>query len=358
MGDDGQQEGTGRDIGEGAYFGPYLEADAGDVDLYIERMCKAPLLKADEEKRLAVRVSQGDRAAKAELVEHNIRLVVSIAKKYRHLSNPAMSFTDMLQEGTIGLIRAIERFDHTKGFRLTTYAFHWIKQSITRGIADKGLSIRRPVHVADNFRVMARTFTEMEIEMGAEPSIKEVADRLGWPVNQALHLWRMPKDPISLDEPTQAMVQHNDSIYGGNSGSSVPDDSVIPMDELIDPWSDRPEEWADMWDTVEARLGDLTPRERVVINLMVGGVDDQETLERLIRCIMPSKGEGVIAQVFPLTGESWNMAKIARVLSVSRERVRQIERSALCKLRRNDVVKYQKDYVKPPKPGVVAQYLM
>ena len=341
---------------------PYPTATVGtggemhEVSRYIESVCRLPLLKKDDEKRLAVRISQGDRAARDALIRHNTRLVVSIAKKYKHLANPSMSFIDMFQEGMIGLIRAVEKFDHTLDLRFSTYATWWIRQAVTRGISDRGTTIRKPVRLADDYRKVARTISRMEFEHGVEPSMKEVADELAWPVGRVIALRQLPDDPINLEDYVVHRPKDDGSRVGGVN--SIPDTSLVPLDELVDPWSEHPGEWADMWGAADERLCVLDARERLVLNLRMGGFDDNDNVWSMATKALPGYKMELLREDFPLDGSEWSLTKIAGLFSLSRERIRQIESVAIRKLRGEDVVVVKEKPLPTREPGPVEKYLI
>ena len=341
---------------------PYPTATIGtgeemhEVSRYIESVCRLPLLKKDDEKRLAVRISQGDRAARDALIRHNTRLVVSIAKKYKHLANPSMSFIDMFQEGMIGLIRAVEKYDHNLDFRFSTYATWWIRQAVTRGVSDRGTTIRKPVHLADDYRKVARTIHRMEFEHGAEPSMKEVADELAWPVGRVIDLWRLPPDPINLEDYVANRPKDDGIQVGGIN--SIPDTSLTPLEELVDPWSEHPREWADMWGAVDGRLYLLDTKERLVLNLRMGGFDDNDDVWVMATRVLPAYKMELLQKDFPLDGSEWSLAKIAGLFSLSRERIRQMESVAIRKLRGKDVVVVKEKPLPMREPGPVEKYLI
>jgi RNA polymerase primary sigma factor len=262
---------------------PVVTADP--LKLYV-RQLNRPLLTPAEERELARRKDLGDAAAKQRLIESNLRLVMSITRNYTKAEVPLL---DLIQEGNLGLIRAVERFDYRMGFRLSTYATWWIKQSITRALADQGRTIRLPVHVAEQVRRMMRARRQLAQKLNRDPSTKELADEAGFPESRIEELLDLVEDPVSLETP----VGDGESLYG---------------DLIEDTKSDRPDQETalNLRHTELARaLQSLNPRMRHVLELRFGlAGQDPSTLEEV--------GEG---------------------LGITRERVRQLEARALRELR-------------------------
>ncbi|MGD9901367.1 MAG: RNA polymerase sigma factor RpoD [Spirochaetales bacterium] len=269
------------------------------VKMYFKDMGKVPLLSADEEIELAEAMANGDEAAKARLSEANLRLVVSIAKRYTGKSG--MQFLDLIQEGNIGLLRAVEKFDHTKGFRFSTYATWWIRQAITRAIADQARTIRIPVHMVETINKLSRVSKKLLQELGREPTPKEIAKELNMPEEKVAEIQKIALDPISLESP---VGEEEDSKIG---------------DFIEDETSLNPAEAANramLKEQLLAVIDTLTPREQKVIRLRYG-LDDSH----------------------PRTLE-----EVGREFNVTRERIRQIEAKALRKLRHPNRSKKLKDF--------------
>ena len=257
------------------------------VKVYLKEIGRVPLLSAEEEVELAIKMSQGDVAAKKRLSEANLRLVVSIAKRY---VGRGMQFLDLIQEGNLGLIKAVEKFDHTKGFKFSTYATWWIRQAITRAIADQARTIRIPVHMVETINKLIRISRQLLQDKGREPLPEEIAEKMDIPVERVREIMKIAQEPVSLETP---IGEEEDSHLGDfieDSEAVAPDDaaSFILLKEQI-----------------EDVFSCLTDRERKVLYLRFGLKDGRpRTLE-----------EG---------GQHFN---------VTRERIRQIEGKALSKLR-------------------------
>lgn len=258
------------------------------VPSYLSRLTQTPLLLPDEERELSRRVQQGDEAAKRRLTEANMRLVLNIAKHYRNRTIP---FEDLVQEGAIGLMNAVERFDPDRGYRFSTYATHWIRQTIGRAISNKAKPIRLPAHVMDAIRKVEKTRLQLSRELSREPTIEEICVACDMPLQRVLTLMQCAQDPISLD----MMVGEDE---GTDLGSLLPDES-----------QDSPESTAlnrEALRHLQSILADLNERERRVMRRRLG-MDDEPT--------------GAVLQ------------EIGTEMQLSRERVRQIEIQALKKLR-------------------------
>ncbi len=270
------------------------------VKMYFKDMGKVPLLTAQEEVDLAKRMEQGDELARARLCEANLRLVVSIAKRYTGKSG--MQFLDLIQEGNIGLLKAVEKFDHTKGFRFSTYATWWIRQAITRAIADQARTIRIPVHMVETINKLSRVSKKLLQELGREPTAKQIAEKLNITEEKVAEIQKIALDPISLENP---VGEEEDSKIG---------------DFIEDETSLSPAEAANramLKEQLLAVIDTLTPREQKVIRLRYG-LDDAH----------------------PRTLE-----EVGREFNVTRERIRQIEAKALRKLRHPNRSKKLKDFV-------------
>ncbi len=257
------------------------------VRMYLKEIGRVNLLTAAQEVDLAKLIEKGNFDAKSHMIEANLRLVVSIAKKY---IGRGMPFLDLIQEGNTGLIRAVEKFDHRRGFKFSTYATWWIRQAITRAIADQARTIRIPVHMVESINKLIKVSRRLQQELGREPSEDEIAAEMGLRADQVRDMFRISQDPVSLETP---IGEEEDSALG----DFVEDkDAVSPADAAATTM---------LRDQVEQVLDTLTPRERRVLQLRFGLLDGhQRTLE-----------------------------EVSRRMGVSRERVRQIEATALRKLR-------------------------
>jgi RNA polymerase primary sigma factor len=250
---------------------------------YFGQIGRARLLTHEEEIDLGRRAREGDETARCKLIEKNLRLVIPIAKKYRGMGLP---FGDLIQEGNIGLIRAADKFDPEKGFRFSTYATWWIRQAIQRAVADKGRTIRVPVHMGEKMRKMARTYNELSAELEREPTDKEVAERLGWDVDRVKDVKSAIPDATSLNQPLSS-------------------------------------------DEDSSELGDLVEDERE--SGLVGEVVRELETSRLMESIerLPERQRRVLVRRYGLDGEKpATLADLSEELAVSRERVRQLQREA------------------------------
>jgi RNA polymerase primary sigma factor len=264
-----------------------LEVSTDSLQLFLKDIGKVELLTAAQEVELAKRIERGDMAAKTQMVEANLRLVVSIAKRYR---NQGLPFLDLIQEGTIGLVRAAEKFDYRRGFKFSTYATWWIRQAVARALADKARTIRMPVHVVEKLNKIVRTERKLRAEKGREPSSEEIAKELDLTVEEVDQVRRTAQVPVSLEKP----VGDDDESQFGHF---LEDDSEPLPDEAAD---------VSFRNAALARaLGALSERERKVLELRYG-----------------LHGEA------PLT-----LDEVGRVFDVTRERIRQIENHSLKKLR-------------------------
>src|SRR6478752_3052079 len=264
-----------------------LEFSADSLQLFLKDVGKVPLLTAAQEVELAKRIERGDHRAKQEMVEANLRLVVSIAKRYR---NQGLPFLDLIQEGTIGLVRAAEKFDYRKGFKFSTYATWWIRQAVARAIADKGRTIRMPVHVVEKLNKIHRSERKLRAELAREPTIPEIARDLDFSIEEVEQIRRSAQTPVSLEKP----VGDDDESEFGHF--------------LTDVTAQLPDEAAEMAlrrEALRSILGSLSPRERAVLELRYG-LDGQQ----------------------PRT-----LDEVGRTFNVTRERIRQIEHQSLKKLR-------------------------
>ena len=262
------------------------EISTDSLQLFLKDVGKVPLLTARQEVELAKRIELGDLDAKKKMVESNLRLVVSIAKNYR---NQGLAFLDLIQEGTLGLVRAAEKFDYRRGFKFSTYATWWIRQAVARAIADKGRTIRMPVHVVEKLNKITRTERKLVAELGREPSIPEIAAAVGIPESEVEHIKRSAQTPVSLEKP-------------------VGDDEESEFGQFIaDENAQSPEEAAELTlrhEALQGVLNTLTYRERRVLELRYG-LDGEQ----------------------PRT-----LDEVGRTFNVTRERIRQIENQSLQKL--------------------------
>ena len=267
---------------------PVAEGFSEDsVRLYLREIGRVKMVKPDEEIELARRIAKGDLEAKKKLIQANLRLVISIAKKY---INRGLPFQDLIQEGNLGLIRAAEKFDHTKGFKFSTYATWWIRQAISRGLADKSRTIRVPVHMVESINKLKKTSARLAQELGRKPNEYELSGAMALSVNKIQEIIQADREPVSMEMP----LNRDEETYLGDlledSESSRPDSTTA--EEL-------------MREDLNSMLSQLTPRERDIMHLRYGLEDGrQRTLE-----------------------------EVGRLFSITRERVRQIEHKAFRKLR-------------------------
>ena len=269
------------------------------VRMYLKEIGNVPLLSTEEEVALAQRVEEGDESAKKQLIEANLRLVVSIAKKY---VGRGMPFLDLIQEGNMGLMKAVDKFDYSKGFKFSTYATWWIRQAITRGIADTGRTIRVPVHMVETINKTLRMTRTLLQELGREPTPEEVADRLGVPVARVREVLKISRDPVSLDTP---IGEEDDS----HLGDFIEDDSALsPADSAA---------FSMLREELSTALESLTDRERQVVQLRFGLID----------------------------GRARTLEEVGKEFNVTRERIRQIEAKALRKLRHPSRSKRLRDFL-------------
>ena len=269
------------------------------VRMYLREIGRIPLLSFDEELDLAKRVLDGDEEAKQKLAESNLRLVVSIAKKY---VGRGMLFLDLIQEGNMGLIKAVEKFDYEKGYKFSTYATWWIRQAITRAIADQARTIRIPVHMVETINKLIRTSRHLLQIMGREPTPEEIAEELEIPVEKVMEIQKIAQEPVSLETP---IGEEDDS----HLGDFIPDDeSPAPHDSAA---------YTLLKEQLEEVMSTLTPREAKVLKLRFGLED----------------------------GKARTLEEVGREFQVTRERIRQIEAKALRKLRHPSRSKRLKDYM-------------
>ena len=269
------------------------------VRMFLKEIGKVPLLTAEEEVELAIRMSQGDEEAKRRMTEANLRLVVSIAK--RHVGR-GMLFLDLIQEGNLGLIKAVEKFDYTKGYKFSTYATWWIRQAITRAIADQARTIRIPVHMVETINKVIRVSRQLLQELGHDPSAEEIAAEMGMPVEKVREILKIAQEPVSLETP---IGEEEDS----HLGDFIPDEDASEPSEAAS-FSLLKEQLMEVLDT-------LTPREKKVLELRFGIVD----------------------------GRTRTLEEVGKEFNVTRERIRQIEAKALRKLRHPSRSKKLKDFL-------------
>ncbi len=269
------------------------------VRMYLKEIGRISLLSSEEELELSVRIANGDEGAKNILAESNLRLVVSIAKRY---VGRGLLFLDLIQEGNIGLMKAVEKFDYGKGYKFSTYATWWIRQAITRALADQARTIRVPVHMVETINKMARVQRQMTLELNREPSEEELAEKMGISVDKVREVMKISQDPVSLDTP---IGEEDDSHLG---------------DFIKDERSMSPEEYATneiLKEEIRNVLMTLQEREQEVLELRFGLVD----------------------------GTSHTLEEVGKKFNVTRERIRQIEAKALRKLRHPSRAKKLKDFL-------------
>jgi RNA polymerase primary sigma factor len=269
------------------------------VRMYLREIGRIPLLTFDQELDLAKRILDGDEEAKKELAESNLRLVVSIAKKY---VGRGMLFLDLIQEGNMGLIKAVEKFDYTKGFKFSTYATWWIRQAITRAIADQARTIRIPVHMVETINKLIRTSRHLLQQLGREPTPEEIAAEMEIPAEKVMEIQKIAQDPVSLETP---IGEEDDSHLGDFIQD---DDSPAPHDSAA---------YTLLKEQLEDVMSTLTPREAKVLKLRFGLED----------------------------GKARTLEEVGREFEVTRERIRQIEAKALRKLRHPSRSKKLRDYM-------------
>ena len=269
------------------------------VRMYLKEIGKVPLLTGAEERELAIRMEQGDEEAKKKLCESNLRLVVSIAKRYL---NRGLSFLDLIQEGNLGLIKAVDKFDYTKGYKFSTYATWWIRQAITRSIADQARTIRIPVHMVETINKLIRISRQLLQELGREPTSEDIAKEMGITVEKVREIKKISQDPVSLETP---IGEEEDS----HLGDFIPDDDVpAPVEAAA--YSMLKEQLMEVLDT-------LSDREKKVLMLRFGLED----------------------------GRPRTLEEVGKEFNVTRERIRQIEAKALRKLRHPSRSKKLRDYL-------------
>ena len=269
------------------------------VRMYLKEIGKVPLLSPEEEIELATRMSQGDEEAKHRMTEANLRLVVSIAKRY---VGRGMLFLDLIQEGNLGLIKAVEKFDYTKGYKFSTYATWWIRQAITRAIADQARTIRIPVHMVETINKTIRVSRQLLQELGHDPSAEEIAREMDMPVEKVRDILKIAQEPVSLETP---IGEEEDS----HLGDFIPDEDASEPSEAAS--------FSLLREQLEEVLDTLAPREKKVLELRFGIVD----------------------------GRTRTLEEVGKEFNVTRERIRQIEAKALRKLRHPSRSKKLRDFL-------------
>ena len=269
------------------------------VKVYLKEIGRVPLLTPEEEVELAERMAQGDPAARKRLSEANLRLVVSLATRY---VGRGMQFLDLIQEGNLGLIKAVEKFDHTKGFKFSTYATWWIRQAITRAIADQARTIRIPVHMVETINKVKKVSSQLLHKNGHDPSAEEIAEELDMPIDKVREIMRVAQEPVSLETP---IGEEEDSHLGDFIEDS---DAPAPADAASHTL---------LKEQLEDVLSTLTPREKKVLELRFGLED----------------------------GRNRTLEEVGKEFNVTRERIRQIEAKALRKLRHPSRSKRLKDFL-------------
>ena len=271
------------------------------VKMYLKDIGKVPLLSGEEEARLAQLMQEGDEDAKQKLSEANLRLVVSIAKKYTNRGR-GMQFLDLIQEGNLGLMKAVDKFDYTKGFKFSTYATWWIRQAITRAIADQARTIRIPVHMVETINRQVRVSRSLLQQLGREPTPEEIANEMGVPEEKVIEIQKIAQDPVSLETP---IGEEEDS----HLVDFIEDDKTVAPSDVA--------AYAVLKEQMLSVLHKLTPREEMVLRLRYG-IDD---------------------------GRPRTLEEVGKEFNVTRERIRQIEAKALRKLRHPSKKKKLEDFL-------------
>lgn len=275
------------------------------VRMYLREIGRIPLLTTEEEIRLAKKIEAGDENAKRKLAEANLRLVVSIAKKY---IGRGLSLLDLIQEGNTGLLRAVEKFDYHKGYKFSTYATWWIRQAITRAIADQARTIRIPVHMVETINKLIRVQRQLVQDLGREPLPEEIASEMGIPVEKVEHIIKISQETVSLEAP---VGEEEDSKLGDFIEDKV---SLSPEENAI---------YQLMKGHVTESLGFLSPREQKILRMRFG-----------------------LDEISGKIGRTHTLEEVGKEFGVTRERIRQIEAKALQKLKKNEQAEKLKDYLK------------
>ena len=290
-------------FGEGENMEKMLEQGGVQIDdpvrMYLKEIGRVPLLSADEEKELAEKMAEGDEEAKNKLIEANLRLVVSIAKRY---VGKGMFFLDLIQEGNIGLMKAVDKFDYQKGYKFSTYATWWIRQAITRAIADQARTIRIPVHMVETIHKVSRYSRQMLQELGREATADEIGEKMGLSAEKVREIMKIAQDPVSLETP---IGEEEDS----HLGDFIPDEEAPQPSEIASATILR--------EVIERELHTLTPREEHVIKLRFGLYD----------------------------GRTRTLEEVGKEFDITRERIRQIEAKALRKLRHPSRARHLKGFL-------------
>lgn len=271
-----------------------------NVQMYLREIGKTPLLKSQEEKELAKRILKGDKAARQHLINANLRLVVSIAKRY--VNRSPLSISDLIQEGNIGLFKAVEKFDYTKGFKFSTYATWWIRQAITRALADQSRTIRIPVHMVETISKFTQAKRKLAQQLGREPMVEEIALEMDLPVDKVRNIQKISQEVVSLESP----------IGDDDDKSTLAD--FIQDEKSLTPTQLTSQEL--LKDQIKDIIQDLTERERKILEMRFGLED----------------------------GVTHTLEEVGKVFNVTRERIRQIEAKALEKIRLHDQAKRLVDY--------------
>ena len=276
-----------------------INEDGNATGQYLTDIGTRPLLSAEEEQRMAQQIKAGNQHVRQQFIEANLKLVVSVAKRYQ---GRGLALEDLIQEGNLGLLRAVEKFDATKGYKFSTYAFWWIRQAITRAIADQGRTIRLPVHLGDKLNSLKGSSLRLQHELGRQPTIEELAELMNISAEKVHELMKASLEPVSLDLP----------LHEGQDldlGDVIEDHTMLAPPDVASHLA--------LTELVEDLLERLTGRERAVLSLRYGLAD----------------------------GRSWTLAEVGKTFQVTRERIRQIEAKALDKLRSHNSGYELRDYL-------------
>jgi len=276
-----------------------IDEDVDATGQYLNDIGSRLLLTAEEEKRFAMQIKAGNEQVRQQFVEANLKLVVSVAKRYQ---GRGLALEDLIQEGNLGLLRAVEKFDETRGYKFSTYAFWWIRQAITRAIADQGRTIRLPVHLGDKLNRLKGSSLRLQQELGRQPTTEELAEHMGITAERVQELMKASHEPMSLDLP----ITEGQDL---DLGDVLEDRTTLPPADIASHLA--------LTELVEDLLERLTERERAVLSLRYGLAD----------------------------GRSWTLAEVGKAFRVTRERIRQIEARALDKLRAQSSGYQLQDYL-------------